>query len=220
MMLRRTLGAAFLVALAACSGDAERPQETTPGASTPASTPATSAFPDVNDGSSPLEPGRYTRDGFEPRITFEVAEGWEGTQVGDGFFDIQQDVGSPDVIAVQFANVAGVVGAGGGVAPASAAEAAELLEANPGLTVLEASESRIGGLNGSQITVENAGDTHASVMDVPAGTLGIDPARRLWVAFVDSDAGVVAVMVGGSVERWDEALAAAEPVLESVTIGD
>jgi len=26
-------------------------------------------------------------------------------------------------------------------------------------------------------------------------------------------------MVGGSVARWDEALAAAEPLLESVTIG-
>jgi hypothetical protein len=28
-----------------------------------------------------------------------------------------------------------------------------------------------------------------------------------------------AIMVGGSAERWDEALAAAEPVLESIRIG-
>jgi hypothetical protein len=30
---------------------------------------------------------------------------------------------------------------------------------------------------------------------------------------------VLAILVGGSVAKWDEALAAAEPVLESVTIG-
>ena len=31
--------------------------------------------------------------------------------------------------------------------------------------------------------------------------------------------GLLAVMVGGSVERWDDALLEAEPVLESVIIG-
>jgi hypothetical protein len=35
----------------------------------------------------------------------------------------------------------------------------------------------------------------------------------------DTPDGVVAVMVGGSVARWDDALRLAEPVLESVTIG-
>jgi len=29
---------------------------------------------------------------------------------------------------------------------------------------------------------------------------------------------VLAIMVGGSAERWDEALLAAEPILETVTI--
>ena len=89
----------------------------------------------------------------------------------------------------------------------------------PGLDVIEASESRIGGLVGSQITVENAGETHATVLEVPPGLLGIDPGRRLWIAFFDTDAGLLAIMVGGSTERWDEALSAAEPVLESVRIG-
>jgi hypothetical protein len=57
-------------------------------------------------------------------------------------------------------------------------------------------------------------------MSVPPGPLGIDPDRRLWVAFVDTSEGLLAVMVGGSVARWDEALATAEPVLESITIAD
>ncbi len=86
--------------------------------------------------------------------------------------------------------------------------------------MIESSESRIGGLTGSQVTVENAGDAHAQVMQVPPGALGIDPGRRLWIAFFDTPDGLLAIMVGGSVARWDDALAAAEPVLESVRIGE
>ena len=56
-------------------------------------------------------------------------------------------------------------------------------------------------------------------MQVPPGALGIDPRRRLWIAFFDAHDGLLAIMVGGSVARWDEALAVAEPVLESVRIG-
>jgi hypothetical protein len=57
-------------------------------------------------------------------------------------------------------------------------------------------------------------------MDVPVGTLGIDPERRLWISLFDTDDGLVAVMVGGSVADWEHALAVAEPVLESIVIGD
>ena len=220
MMLRRATSAALLMTLAACAGDAEPSPTASPEISVTTPTPTPTAIRDVIAGTSPLEPGRYMRDGFEPRITFEATEGWTGTQVGSGFFDIQQDVGSPDVIAVQFADVLGVIGPGGKATPRSAAEGAALIEANGQLTILETGESRIGGLTGSQVTVENVGDAHASVIDTPAGTLGIDPGRRLWVALFDTDAGITAVMVGGSVERWEQALAAAEPVLQSVTIGN
>lgn len=49
--------------------------------------------------------------------------------------------------------------------------------------------------------------------------MSISPGRRLWIAFLDTPDGLLAIMVGGSVATWDEALAVAEPVLESVTIG-
>ena len=39
------------------------------------------------------------------------------------------------------------------------------------------------------------------------------------MAFFDTDAGLLAIMVGGSTEHWDEALTAALPVLESAVIG-
>jgi hypothetical protein len=191
--------------------------------------PETSAVPDATDsteplselaaGNLPLPPGRYTRSGFEPPIIIALDEGWRAVQLLDGFFDVQQQVGSPHVIAVQFANVRGVHGANGATATTDPDEAVQLLGANAGLTVLETSESRIGGLTGAQVTVENAGDAHAVVIDVPPGPLGIDPGRRLWIAFFETDDGLLAIMVGGSVERWDEALLTAEPVLESVEVG-
>ena len=168
----------------------------------------------------PLEAGRYTRAGFEPAITIELDGSWQAVQLANGFFDVQQDSGSPDVIAVQFARPSGIFRSGGSSEAVDSAEAAvNLVEANPDLAVVESSASRIGGLEGSQVTVENAGVAHARVMQVPPGALGIDPGRRLWIAFVDTPDGLLAIMVGGSVATWDEALAAAESVLESVRIG-
>ena len=166
-------------------------------------------------------PGTYTNSGFEPRITFDIAEGWQGVQNASGFFDVQQDPDTPDVIAVQFGNVDGVVGEDGStVEIGSAAEAVPIIRENPGLTVLGESPSLMSGLEGFTVEVENAADGDAPVLRVPAGPLAISPERRLWVSFFDTPNGVLAVLVGGSVARWDETLAIAEPVLESVRIGD
>jgi hypothetical protein len=171
-----------------------------------------------------LAAGRYTRAGFVPAITFEIGAGeWYAEQLYSGFFDVQQDVGSPDVIAVQFARPSSVFGeSGASVTVTSAAEAAAALRGHPGITLLGENEARVGGHEGFVLEVEHGGDTatNVSLMMVPPGPLGIAPDRRLWVAFLDTDDGLLAVMVGGSVARWEEALAAAEPVLESVTIGE
>ena len=167
-----------------------------------------------------LPAGRYTRSSFRPPITLELDDGWSVGQALGGFFDVQQQKGTPDVIAVQFAHVEGVIGAGGAtVDVTSAASAANALRDNPGLTVLEESVSRMSGLYGSNVVVENAGSTHAGVLQVPVGTLGIDPDRRLWVSFFDTADGVIAIMVGGSVAQWQHTLDVAEPVFESVEIG-
>jgi hypothetical protein len=184
-----------------------------------ASAGASSDAVELTATDTPLEPGRYTRSAFAPPITFELGEGWRAVQLFDGFFDVEQEVGSPDVIAVQFANVRGVHGAEGVTTTTDPDEAAAILRSHPGLEVVESSESRIGGLAGLQVTVENAGTAHAEVIQVPPGALGIDPGRRLWIALFETDDGLMAIMVGGSVARWDEALLIAEPVLESVQIG-
>lgn len=166
-----------------------------------------------------LPPGLYTRSGFEPSIRLELDGSWKAVQLADGFFDVQQLSGTPDVIAVQFGNVVGVVGATDVVEPENPAAAVEILSENETLTVIETSSSRLGGLTGSQMTIENQSDGRARVLEVPPGVLGIDPGRRLWIAFFETDQGLLSVMVGGSIAQWDMALSEAEPVLESVVIG-
>ena len=216
----------LLTMLAACA----RAGEPSPNPTQPQTTPTTAALPPTTSADEPeiaelaatgenLPPGLYTRSHFEPSILLELDGTWEAVQLADGFFDVQKMAGTPDVIAVQFANVLGIVGDADVVEPENPAEAVDILRENEALTVIETSSSRLGGLEGSQVTIENQGDAHARVLEVPPGVLGIDPGRALWIAFFDTDQGLLSVMVGGSIAQWDLALSEAEPVLESVVIG-
>ena len=215
---------AVVIVAAACgtTTPTPTPTATSPEPSTvpPAASASTAAGPfEIRGGD--LAPGTYTHSGFEPRITFDVGEGWQGVQNANGFFDVQQDPDTPDVIAVQFGNVDAVFGEDGAeVEIGQAADAVPIIRENPGLTILGESPSLMSGLEGFTVEVENAAEGDVPVLRVPAGPLAISPERRLWVSFFDTPNGVLAVMVGGSVARWDESLAAAEPVLESVRIGD
>ena len=165
---------------------------------------------------APLPPGTYARAAFKPAVTLQLDEGWTSVNRFDDFFDVQQDVGSPDVIAVQLARPSGVVGRSGVQPVRTPREAGDVLSANPGLTLGASSESRIGGLEGQVFEVENRTGGHVGILALGPGTLGIDPGRKLWIAFLAAPDGLVAVMVGGSVKKWNEALAAAEPILESI----
>jgi hypothetical protein len=174
---------------------------------------------ELRAGSGRLPAGTYTRTGFHPSLAFTVEDGWTVGTATDGFFDVQQDQGTQDVIAVQFARVEGVVAENGATAPAAGAAAAlAAIRRNAGLTVVDASGSKLGGLDGSVIVVENRGTAHAGVMKVAPGLLGIDAGRKLWIGLFDTSDGVLAIMVGGSIAQWDKALKAAEPVLESVSV--
>ena len=168
-----------------------------------------------------LAPGKYADMYFEPRVTFEIFDDtWFAMQRERGFFDIQQGIeDQATVIAIQFASPTGVYGQVGTVNPDDAAHAVEILSGNSALDVIETDRSQIGGIEGSQITFENNGSEVANFMDLPPGTIGINPGRRIWVAFFDTPDGMLAVMVGGAIEGWDAALAAAEPILESIQIG-
>jgi hypothetical protein len=229
---RRAIGLPAVAILAiACGSSTPTPSPAAPSAAAPSASasggPSTTS-PSASAAGGALEirggdlaPGTYTHSGFEPRIIFEVDEGWQGVQNTSGFFDIQQDPDTPDVVAVQFGNVDAVYGAAGAaVEPGGAADAVKVISLNPDLAILGESPSRMSGLDGFTIEVENAAAGDVPVLRVPAGPLAISPGRRLWASFFDTPNGLLAVMVGGSVARWEDSLAAAEPVLESIQIGD
>jgi hypothetical protein len=185
------------------------------------STPAGTAVRllELSAGPDALAPGTYTRHAFRPPIAFTIEDGWFAGTVTDGFFDIQQAVGTPDVIAVQFAHVDGVASAAASpMSATTAAAAVRAIHQNPTLTVVDESTSRMGGLEGLTVVVENRGTAPAPVIEVSAGTLSIDPGRKLWISLFDTPDGLIAVMVGGSIANWERTLTVAEPVLESVAI--
>ena len=170
----------------------------------------------LGDAGQELAPGRYTRAEFTPRIGFSVREGWTAQQVAPGFFDVQQDVGSPDVIAVQFATVAGA---------GSAAEAAAAIRANPQLRVVQDARSRVGGHAALRLLVETLDPAATDppifrqVLTVTAGPIGIASGRRLRIDLIDTGSAPLAILVGGSIAQWARALEVAEPVVRSVSVG-
>lgn len=198
---------------------ASTPPASSPASQSPSATTAGTSPTDLRPTSGTLPPGTYTRSDFRPPVTFELGEGWTVGSITPGFFDVQQQPGTPDVIAVQFALVSNVVGLDGATVEATSADAAvAAIKDNPGLVLLGESESRMGGQSGTVLEVENRGPAHAPILDVPAGRLGIDADRRLWIALFDAPEGVLAVMVGGSAADWEHALTVAEPVLETIVI--
>jgi hypothetical protein len=171
----------------------------------------------LGGGQEWLAPGRYTRAEFGPRVTFEVGPGWTAEQVAEGFFDVQRDVGTPDVIAVQFANVVG---------HATAAAVIAALRGNPHLRLDGGEPVEVGRYRGFRAVVQTT-DPVASdppvfreVVSVPAGPIGIASARRLQLTLLDTPRGVLGILVGGSIARWHRTLEVARPVVESVRIGD
>src|SRR4029078_3899905 len=139
MQIRRVFAVIGATVVAAC-GTTPAPSVTLTPAATPAATTTPTAVPSATAassrsatcvlelvaGSAPLPAGTYTHSTFRPRVVFTIEDGWVAGTVSPGFFDVQQDRGSPDVVAVQFARVDGIVGASGSAgAPASAAAAAE-----------------------------------------------------------------------------------------------
>ena len=160
----------------------------------------------------PLEPGRYSHDAFEPALSFEVGPGWRAVQEVPGFFDIEREPGTPDVVALQLARPIGAETAAGLVAT---------IEAREGLRARASRPIQIDGIAGRSIVVDAADSDIAAnrfvpVLEVAAGPISIASGRRLRVDLVDTSDGLLAVLIVGYERDWAAALGASEPVLASV----
>lgn len=159
-----------------------------------------------------LEPGRYKKSNFVPSLSFEVGEGWTAEQAAVGFFDIQDDPGSLDVVAVQFANTAAD----------SEFSLIDAMANNAFLEVSEPEQVTIGGSAFQQVVIDTVDPVDADppifrpVFNIAAGPLSIASGRRLQVSLMDTPDGVLAILVGGSIAEWEATLEAATPVVESI----
>ena len=216
---------ASLVCLAGCQDSVATtppPATATPApVATPTGPPPTSPVAETFNASDvPLAAGRYTRGAFVPRVTFAVDEGWLAVEAGARFWRLQRDPETPDVsVAVMLARPDGIYRDQGQLmAPTTAQAAADTLGANAAIEVVSSDSSLMSGLTGLLLELEAAG-SEAQAVHVPPGALSVAPDARMWLALFDTPEGLVAIIVQGSAADWDAVLAAAEPVLESVTIG-
>ncbi len=192
-----------------------------PGCATapPNETPAPTAPPalELPDPVAALDPGTYTKSSFTPTVTFTIGDGWTAAQATAGFFDIQDEPGSLDVVAVQFGNV---------TEADTAAEAAANVAARSDLVVSEPDDVKVDGVPGIRLVIETTDPLDKTppifhtVITLTPGAVSIASARRLELTLLDVDGSVLAIMVGGSIAEWDRALEMATPVVESVTIVD
>jgi hypothetical protein len=99
--------------------------------------------------------------------------------------------------------------------------AADTIRARDGLVVDGPTAIEVGGAPGVRLVVD-AADTDIDaqvfvpVLEIALGPISIASGRRLEIRLVDTEAGLLAVLIGGSVRTWDEASAAAEPILSSI----
>jgi hypothetical protein len=189
----RSLFAAITILVVACGG------------TSPSPSPSTSV-PELPPGTTEVPPGRYVLPDIVPGVAVELETGWSSGEV-DGTVTLHRPAGADDAV-VTFA----IVDAG------SATAAAEAAGATDGLTILASSESRMSGLSGPNLEIEHAAAGSLEVLPTMTGSIGLDPGSRMWLSLFDTSDGVVAIAVSAPVPAWDDALLAAEPLLESVTI--
>lgn len=151
-------------------------------------------------------------------MEFDIETGWTAEQAAPGFFDIEDDPGSLDVVAIQFANVVG---------PESAVEALDEIADQPNLKLTDPVDGDlVDGKVGIRFEVETTDPAGSDppifrpVLTVPAGPISIASGRRLQVTLLDVEGGVLAILVCGSIAQWERTLELANPVVESITIED
>lgn len=217
----RILAAALLaVSAAACGPGTPSPPPSPSSSVTPA--PSVSSASDVReliDGAGLLPAGRYTPSGSRPSVTIEVPEGWAVGSVRDDYVAISHALEGGRAVELLVANVEAVVDSAGEENEAGNAEAvAQRIREDPEVEVIGSSGSRMSGLDGFTLEVENATTARRQLLTTMSERVGIEPGARLWLSLFDTADGLLAIAVASPEATWDEALAIAEPVLESVTI--
>jgi hypothetical protein len=139
---------------------------------------------------TPLDPGTYTYQPFEPRVTFALGEGWEGGHTLPEFFDVWRG----HRVAVMFARPGFFLDANGqqvdspGLTPE---DALRLLRTRGASS--RAPSMVLDGTEVPSIVLRN--DRQTELFGGPEGALTADPGFRNRIAAVEVDGALVLVIV-------------------------
>lgn len=187
--------------------------------------------PDLQLSAGVVPAGRYRLPGFSPGVTVELDGSWQAVAIQPGYAGLTQIArppGSTPYRAGTLVQITEVDSAGSDAAlvkqPTTAAQVVEALRASLGDMFVGSTGSKIGGIEGTQVTVARPGDgppmslNVVEVLDVPPGSIVMEPGNRLLIDLLQGSSGVIAVIVNSSTANWDAELAAAQPVLDSIEI--
>ena len=204
------VSAALLLALTACSSS-----PATSGNDRTEPTPQATTAQEIQGEGVPLPPGRYTFTPFQPHVTFELGEGFEGGLTNPEFFDVIDGEGA----ALAFAHPTFVPTRNGHRLEVSGASPKEVLNAlteASGFEVLDELQVTIGSQRVDAI--EGVGRTDgAPLFGGPGGEFGIVKGDRYRLAPVDVGETIVLVMQIAFDPPYQQAFAATDPVLPTIS---
>jgi len=178
--------------------------------------PSQPAEQDVVGDGAELDAGVYTWSGFEPHVTFELPEGWEGGHTHDDFFDVWNDA------YVAFMRPLSLVTDSGKRVDASTLDPAATVRAIAGRSGVEASEpfrTAVGGAAGFGVDVTAEKDVPMFMVRGADNAVPLPEGWHLRYRAVDVD-GVTVLVATGSPEPVDEpAVRRAEGVVHTVEWG-
>jgi hypothetical protein len=209
MSPRRHAAYLLVIALTACSSASDSDRS--------APSPAPSGSREIQGEGAALTPGRYTFSPFEPRVTFEVGEGFEGGHTNAEFFDVFHG----ETSALAFASPSFVTARAGGrleTADASPEEVVAALRAGNGLEDVRTATMTIG----TEIVdaVEGRGRKDGfPFFGGPGGEFGIVKGDGYRIAPLEVEGKLVLVMQLATEPPFERAFAATDPILPTIDFG-
>ena len=146
--------------------------------------------------STPLVPGRYAYDGFDPPLSFAVGEGWIGAHMSSVYFDVMQLDGDAVELAVGFMHPDSVFGSVGArwTDDLTTRGVLETLASNPGVRAGPISTRAVGGREAFEIQLRT--ERGARLFGAGDGTFIPDPGRHRVLALeVDGELVVIVELI-------------------------
>ena len=146
--------------------------------------------------STPLVPGRYAYEGFDPSLSFVVGEGWVGAHMSSVYFDVMQLDGDAVEVAVGFMHPDSVFGSVGArwTDDLTTRGVLETLASNPGVRAGPISTRAVGGREAFEIQLRT--ERGARLFGAGDGTFIPDPGRHRVLALeVDGELVVIVELI-------------------------